>query len=303
MQHTNTNLLRQRDEAQRVVLHLRALIDGQAHHMEHIVRNLGDAPASAVGEEQVAAATALPTSSPNSRHGSRASSRASSRLSQREEAAHEVEARLLRNADSRHRLSSIGMNDAVDRNLREKTDAIAYIIRNISEQCAAAVEGLHLAQRADSSTGDDELPIQSNKRSSRAGKRPMRAPISDDGSATSEYGDAVSDTSGSYLAPSRGRPLSIPPTPDLVHSSSGLDRSSTSMSIGSVSTLATPDRQSVQSQWRATIDEDIPEVPTRMVRGDNGIVGELGPEMEEPSTKFSPRGLESRRSMGMRLDV
>merc|ERR1712000_183288 len=44
LQHTNTTLLRQRDEAQRVVLHLRALIDGQAHHMEHIVRTLGKSP-------------------------------------------------------------------------------------------------------------------------------------------------------------------------------------------------------------------------------------------------------------------
>ena len=44
MQHTNATLLRQRDEAQRVVLHLRALIDGQAHHMEHIVKSLSAAP-------------------------------------------------------------------------------------------------------------------------------------------------------------------------------------------------------------------------------------------------------------------
>ncbi|GAB7346916.1 hypothetical protein MBLNU459_g1986t1 [Dothideomycetes sp. NU459] len=305
LQHTNNNLLRQRDEAQRVVLHLRALIDGQAHHMEHIVRNLGDS--QDLLEEEVAAGTALPASpSSNSRRGSRTSSRASSRLSQREEAAQEMEARLLKNPDARRRLSALGMNDVADRSLRDKTDAIAYIIRNISEQCAAAVEGLHLAQRADSIAGDDELPIQGNKRSSRAGKRSMRAPASEDGSAAtnSEYGDAASDASGSYLAPSRGRTLSIPPTPDLVHSRSGLDRSSTSMSIGSVSTAATPDRHSVQSQWRATVDEDIPAVPTRMVRGDDGIVSELGrDQLEEPSTKFSPRGLESRRSMGMRLDA
>lgn len=310
LQHTNTSLVRQRDEAQRVVLHLRALIDGQAHHMEHIVRNLRDTPD--LIEENVAASTALPASSPTSRRESRASSRASSRLSQREEAAQEMEARLLKNPEARRRLSAIGMNDVVDRNLRDKTDAIAYIIRNISEQCAAAVEGLHLAQRADSSAGDDELPIQGNKRASlsnRASKRIMRGPVSEDGSAAtnSEYGDNASDVSGSYLAPSRGRPFSIPPTPDLVHShsASGLNRSSTSMSIGSVSTLATPDRHSVQSQWRATVDEDIPEVPTRMVRGDNGIVAELsreGEHLEEPSTKFSPRGLESRRGMGMRLD-
>ena len=44
LQHTNITILRQRDEAQRVVLHLRALIDGQTHHMEHIVKSLSQAP-------------------------------------------------------------------------------------------------------------------------------------------------------------------------------------------------------------------------------------------------------------------
>merc|ERR1711977_99024 len=44
LQHTNVTILRQRDEAQRVVLHLRALISGQTHHMEHIVRTLGKSP-------------------------------------------------------------------------------------------------------------------------------------------------------------------------------------------------------------------------------------------------------------------
>src|SRR5271170_3401476 len=44
LQHTNLTILRQRDEAQRVVLHLRSLISGQTHHMEHIVRTLGKSP-------------------------------------------------------------------------------------------------------------------------------------------------------------------------------------------------------------------------------------------------------------------
>ena len=43
LQHTNQTLQRQRDEAQRVVLHLRSLITGQTHHMEHIVRSIGSA--------------------------------------------------------------------------------------------------------------------------------------------------------------------------------------------------------------------------------------------------------------------
>jgi len=40
LQHTNTTLARQRDEARRVVLHLRSLIGGQSHHMEHLIESL-----------------------------------------------------------------------------------------------------------------------------------------------------------------------------------------------------------------------------------------------------------------------
>lgn len=302
LQHTNSQLLRQRDEAQRVVLHLRALIDGQAHHMEHIVRNLPDS--TIPEEQQVASETALPAS----RRSSRASSRASTRLSMRagdDEPHRETETRLLGNDHTRRRLSALGMNDPVDRSLRDKTDAIAYIIRNISEQCAAAVEGLHLAQRADtvSSAGgqeDERNGTPSSRRSSRhgMGKKVLRSSASEDGSAVSgsDYSEGVSD---SYLAP-RGRE-SMPPTPDLVHSA---QRSSTSMSQSSFSTSVTPDRHSMQSQWRTTVDEDIPEMPTRIVRddvSDTGVVAELG--AEEPTTKYATKGLEHRRSGRMRYGM
>jgi predicted type IV restriction endonuclease len=40
LQHTNVTIVRQRDEARRVVLHLRSLISGQHHHMEHLVKTL-----------------------------------------------------------------------------------------------------------------------------------------------------------------------------------------------------------------------------------------------------------------------
>src|SRR5690242_4511684 len=39
LQHTSAAIIRQRDETQRVVLQLRALIEGQTHHMEHIVKS------------------------------------------------------------------------------------------------------------------------------------------------------------------------------------------------------------------------------------------------------------------------
>jgi hypothetical protein len=40
LQQTNATMVRQRDEARRVVLHLRSLIGGQSHHMEHLVRSI-----------------------------------------------------------------------------------------------------------------------------------------------------------------------------------------------------------------------------------------------------------------------
>jgi len=182
------------------------------------------------------------------------------------------------------------MTDVADRHLRDKSDAIAYIIRNISEQCAAAVEGLDLARRADTSSttsegGDDDYKGESAKK---RGKRAMKhlsadsADGEDHGSdaSQSEYGDRADSTAGSYLHPKRAS--TIPGTPDLVH-----DRSSTSMSIGSESTAVTPQRFSMQSQYK-TIEEDIPEVPAHIV--DSETIGHtLDDVPEEPVTKFSPQ--------------
>ena len=317
LQHTNTTLLRQRDEAQRVVLHLRALIDGQAHHMEHIVKSLNESPETAEfvdAEEDGAAETAeSPVESPKEKDqsevgtirgmggmNSRTSSRTSTRQSMRmdgEEASRNTESRLLSYA-ARKRFSELSMTDVADRHLRDRTDAIAYIIRNISEQCAAAVEGLDLARRADtvSTEGDDEERSESGKK---RGKRPVRNMSGDsaDGDSQdrvygserseSEFGDGHSEGTG-YLHPKRGS--HIPPTPDLVH-----DRSSTSMSLGSESTAATPQRQSMQSQYK-TIHEDVPDMPTRIM--DSESVGEIEAEQEqEPVTKFRP--VSSTNNPGM----
>jgi len=278
LQHTNTTLLRQRDEAQRVVLHLRALIDGQAHHMEHIVKSLNNVPDTLefldaeeetpetgdVESKEKRESSPVPTSTrPLSGMWSRASSRASTRMSQ-------------------YRMD--------DRHLRDKTDAIAYIIRNISEQCAAAVEGLDLARRADTASsegGDDDQRSESGKK---RGKRAMRNSRADSvdidvdqqsNASESEFSDVRSEATNSYLHPKRAS-SNVPPTPELVH-----DRSSTSMSIGSESTAATPQRYSMQSQYRNQ-EEGIPEVPTHIVDHD----GLEALEEEEPITKFNSRGLD-----------
>jgi len=298
LQHTNTTLLRQRDEAQRVVLHLRALIDGQAHHMEHIVKSLNDTSDAAVFTD---AEEGSIVESPREKHqdevsasrgvggmGSVPSSRASTRQSSRadgEEASQAAESRL--SYAARKRLSELSMTDVADRHLRDKMDAIAYIIRNISEQCAAAVEGLDLARRADTSStmsGDDDRSESAKKRGKRSSKMPSRESVDGEYHETqtngseSEFGDAQSDTTG-YLHPKRSS-SHVPPTPDLVH-----ERSSTSMSLGSESTAATPQRQSLNSQYKAQ-HEDIPELPTRIADAEADYSAE---EVSEPVTKYSAR--------------
>jgi hypothetical protein len=279
MQHTNSTLLRQRDEAQRVVLHLRALIDGQAHHMEHIVKSLSTAPEltdyieegfeedddeetksvqSSGGFKDGAETIRTRTPKPLrpgavSRSFSRASTVDSTHL-EGEEVTPDMEARLINSPNARKRLSQLSMADVADRHLRDKTDAIAYIIRNISEQCAAAVEGLQLAQRAD--TDDDD-------QSTKGGKAP-----SESGHASTAHGSDYDDDRSDYLQPSE-RQSSIPPTPDLVH-----NRSSTSMSIASAST--TPERHSLGHYKQ----QEAPEVPTRIVENDDdyNTISEVEPK-------------------------
>ncbi|KAK2041640.1 DENN domain-containing protein [Colletotrichum somersetense] len=224
LQHTNMTILRQRDEARRVVLHLRSLIGGQSHHMEHLVQSLtkpdelereieeGFEPE--VGEDGVAPRDADAN-----------------------------QARLLSAAaEANKRLSTSSFKDVADRHLKDKTDAIAHIIRNIAEQCQAAVEGLQLAQDADF----DERAASAARLRAQRRRSNLSAAHSDDGhdtqsNATSDMGD------DSHLHPVNGRISSIPPTPDLVP-----NRSSTAMSFAS--SAATPERSSQQYM----IHQDIP---------------------------------------------
>ncbi|EFQ33406.1 DENN domain-containing protein [Colletotrichum graminicola] len=224
LQHTNMTILRQRDEARRVVLHLRSLIGGQSHHMEHLVQSLtkpddlereieeGFEPE--VGEDGVAPRDADAN-----------------------------QARLLSAAaEANKRLSTSSFKDVADRHLKDKTDAIAHIIRNIAEQCQAAVEGLQLAQDADF----DERAASAARLRAQRRRSNLSGTHSDDGhetqsNATSDMGD------DSLLHPANGRNSSIPPTPDLVP-----NRSSTAMSFAS--SAATPERSSQQYM----IHQDIP---------------------------------------------
>ena len=257
---TNQNIQRQRDEAQRVVIHLRALIEGQAHHMQHLVLSLNEPEPEDIfeeGEDHHSQTTARQTPF-TSRRASRASSRSSSRTASRastidpkgldaEDVTPEMERRLFNSPAAMKRFSQMSWSDVADRNIRDKTDAIADIIRNISEQCAAAVEGLHLAQAA---AAQEEEAIRSG------------SDYDDGGSSGSSSKEADRDDSrrrrrhssideASLLRPHHS---SVPPTPDLTH------RSSTAMSM--TSTL-TPDRHSLGYP-------DI-DVPTKIVEDEDGL--------------------------------
>jgi len=223
LQHTNATILRQRDEARRVVLHLRSLVGGQSHHMEHLVRTLTNPDEllheieQTVYDEDEDEEEVERQQGGSTKDGDKATLKPGSRSSKR--------------------LSASSFVDVADRHLKDKTDAIAHIVRNIAEQCQAAVESLQLAQDAE---------IHANRRSST-----LSTAHSEDGhsAATSETGD-----DSSLLHPS-GRASSIPPTPDLIP-----NRSSTAMSYAST-TATTPERSSQQFMARD-------DIPTKIVEDD-----------------------------------
>lgn len=290
IQHTNATLLRQRDEAQRVVLHLRSLISGQTHHMEHIVRTLGkDELAEFVSEEDDLEdiAEEKETDEPN------LSKKSSSRsMKSGEGEALETESRQQKvSSRQSKRLSNMSIIDVADRHLRDKTDAIAHIIRNISEQCAAAVEGLQLAHDADAEA--EELSRQQRRLAAqaRANRRSGVSTISASEDSQSNAGTETGDE-GSLLLRPTGRTSSIPPTPDLVH-----NRSSTAMSIASITT--TPERSSQQYHT---------DIPTKIVEDSDESRSELdGPShvASEPMTKRQHTVHESllHRPAGARISA
>ncbi|EEY15399.1 DENN domain-containing protein [Verticillium alfalfae VaMs.102] len=233
LQHTNMTILRQRDEARRVVLHLRSLIGGQSHHMEHLVRSL-------TKPEEIS--SELEDGFENDEDVELQQGEVpSDRLSP------EAENNLRSAARANKRMSSSSFIDVADRHLKDKTDAIAHIIRNIAEQCQAAVEGLSLAQ-------DAELDERARLAAAHRRHSNLSVAASDDGHDSHSNATASELGDDSLLQPASGRTSSIPPTPDLVP-----NRSSTAMSFASTAT--TPERSSQQYM----IHQDI---PTKIVEDD-----------------------------------
>lgn len=251
LQQTNATMVRQRDEARRVVLHLRSLIGGQSHHMEHLVHSIttSDDMMSELGESF-----------------------------DDDEDDMDSNGRLTTPMRNAKRVSAASFKDVADRHLKDKTDAIAHIIRNISEQCQAAVEGLQLAHDA-----DNERPRVSSRRTSN-----MSSVHSEDGHNSTGTSDAGDE---GLLHPS-GRFSSIPPTPDLIP-----NRSSTSMSFAS--TMTTPERSS--QQYHVAND-----IPTKILEDDEDDLadrseGEVTPQEHSVISKHS-HGLLHRTS-GARISA
>ena len=237
LKQANKNVHRQKEEAQRVVVHLRSLITGQTRHMEHIVGSLyAPSQIAEIADQDETHDDDDRRSVTSDRSNSRASHRLSTsrsmaslrRLSRRPYSAAANDTEKSQDAESRtpttdknKRLSESSLLDIADRHLRDKTDAISNIIRNISEQCSAAVEALQLARSV-----DQEMDFDSNATGT-------------DG-ATGNHSEANSETGydeSSSAVTGRSKRSSIPPTPDLY-------RSSTSLSMNSLSTAN--DRSSQQ---------------------------------------------------------
>ena len=281
LQHTQQTISRQRDEAQGVVLHLRSLINGQTHHMEHIVRSLGNAPELSeyiregyedgpdIDEQEDAEHKDDPVVSPPKSAAGSVESPHPSAPGSVTGMTSDIEGQFLGPSNrSSKRFSSLSMSDVADRHLRDKTDAIADIIRNISEQCAAAVEGLQLANE------DLDLP---ETRSEPIGEE-VTQQDGEDGHEGSEDGQNTTRSdarlaSDGHLTPNGNSHSSIPPTPDLV------DRSSTAMSMASSAPTAFTERTSQQFT--------VPDT-TRIAEADDAaekIHGRSsGSESGEPST-------------------
>jgi hypothetical protein len=208
--------------------------------MEHLVRTIGDAPE--IQEYIERGYDEEGDDLEDIEEETKAVGNAASGQKSSDDMTPEMEARLNNGLRNSKRWSTMSIVDVADRHLRDKTDAIAHIIRNISEQCAAAVEGLQLAH--DAEVEAEELSLSKARGHHRQSN--LSATASDDGHST--QGSDVGDDS--LLHPS-GRASSIPPTPDLIH-----NRSSTSMSISSSTT--TPERNS--QQYNIATD-----IPTKIV--------------------------------------
>lgn len=271
LQHANATLVQQRDQAQRVVLHLRSLISGQTHHMEHIVRSIGSSNelAEHVRQGFEDADDEDSALSANENHAKRREARRAASAASNEDS---LDGRMSSRASKRYSTQSV--HDVADRHLREKTDAIADIIRNISEQCAAAVEGLQLANEA------AEIARMSEAETEDA---TSNLNLSADERPSSGMSRSTSPRHNGHRSPTSDR-SSVPPTPELVH-----QRSSTALSMASTAPTAYTARDSIRGAGRAKIlsDESV-----------DGTLDQVDSFSNEPLEKKHLVGQSSRTPLG-----
>ena len=301
LQHTTQTIERQRDEAQRVVIHLRSLITGQAHHMEHIVRSIGTAPELSEyvnegyedvdiedqGEETENSSAEAPNQTgvvANIKNLIMHSSQRGSTPSDGQDVTPSMESALL-SAGHRNskRFSALSMSDVADRHLRDKTDAIADIIRNISEQCAAAVEGLQLANEAVEDADEQLDETSQDEKAMGHGREDSSA------SQSSELLAADARAGSGHLTPGSER-SSIPPTPDLVH-----HRSSTALSMASSvpTSVGAHMRDSLQNQFatqhtKIVEDDDAEHEDEPEARGNASVDGDRKKAVTEDMSTNRP---------------
>lgn len=281
-------IARQRDEARRVVLHLRSLISGQHHHMEHLVKTLTSPEelaaeieaGFAAQEELTAAAVAEGETCP--RRSSQFLRDSNDAVTEQGVEVDENDARFIKNlALASRRISTQTFIDVADRHLKDKTDAIAHIIRNIAEQCQAAVEGLQLAHDAELGRPQSAASrVRDFSKSRRASS--LSTTASDDGNGSSAATSDVGDDS-TLLRPNSGRISSIPPTPDLIP-----NRSSTSMSFAST-TITTPERGSQQYLIGGAAGHvGGHDIPTKIVEDDEDVDDLAGDERIVAESESNP---------------
>lgn len=288
--------------------------------MEHIVRSLNkapelsdyieegyeDAPEEGDDHESVSseAGGRVPSLREESSHSSSRASNHDVEKLDNEKVTPEMESRFFSPLVGTRAGSRLSIADIADRHIRDKTDAIAYIIRNISDQCAAAVEGLHLARNAEIEESENLDPQNlsktknSHKHSASDGDASMRTDISQLGAADdAEEHDSGHGSSTGHLTPHdehggrQSRTSSIPPTPDLIGG-----RSSTSMSGYSNSTAPTQNRDSHQWQMHHDNSKGV------KVMGSDEPAHDEGSEAEQhESEAISSKRRSSARPLTARL--
>jgi hypothetical protein len=295
MRDANEHTLSQRDEALKVVLHLRKLIDGQAHLLEDIVHTLpqdiallaeAEAEADADAPARPSLKPALDRLAVPDLQGRSTSSMSNREKLEGADVSPEMEDKFFdgsrnpgsndgfpRGLDRAKRYSLASISDVADRSLKDKTNAIADIIRNISEQCARAVDTLHLV--------DEEYEALSRDDMSEAVGPSVTGDDDDLGSTDAQGDDPESDNErarrGSNISERSTTSDVTRPTSDL------MERSGTSFSDFSNGNLSRHSAYTVAT----SVGGDIKQIEDEEVTEQDDVVGSIASAKAELNATLS----------------